>query len=32
VNTTVQNHLNAKRLQADAADDAEVVGFWKKAL
>jgi hypothetical protein len=32
MNTTVQNHLDGRRLQADAADDPEVPGFWKKAL
>ena len=32
MNTTVQNHLDAKRLQPDGADDQEVAGFWSKAL
>jgi hypothetical protein len=32
VNTTIQSHLAARRLEERAADDAEVLGFWRKAL
>lgn len=32
MNTTIQKHLDGKRLQADPVDDPEVLGFWRKAL
>lgn len=32
MNTTVQYHLDARRLEAWPADDNEVLGFWRKAL
>jgi hypothetical protein len=32
MNATIRNHLEGRRLKAEAADDAEVLGFWKKAL
>jgi hypothetical protein len=32
VNTTVQYHLDAKRIEPWPADDNEVLGFWRKSL
>jgi hypothetical protein len=32
VNTTIQHHLDGRRLEAWPADDDEVLGFWKRAL
>ena len=32
MNTTVLKHLEARRLEARSADDAEVLGFWQKAV
>jgi hypothetical protein len=32
VNSTIQHHLEGRRLEAWPADDAEVAGFWNKAL
>jgi hypothetical protein len=32
MNPTVQNHLEARRLEERAADDEEVLGFWSKVL
>jgi hypothetical protein len=32
VNTTVQYHLDAKRLEPWPGNDKEVLGFWRKAL
>jgi hypothetical protein len=32
MNSTVRSHLEGRRLEEHAADDEEVLGFWKKAL
>lgn len=32
MNATIQNHLEARRLESRPAADAEVLGFWEKAL
>lgn len=31
MNSTIRNHLDARRLEERAAPDAEVLGFWNKA-
>jgi hypothetical protein len=32
MNATIQDHIESRRLEARPADDAEVLGFWEKAL